>query len=128
MWMGQIFFGTDSANLQFFTHHCIGSIWHLSVSPASPTAAPGEHFLAAEALGNLQVLYLYLYFVFVFGQPPGFGFVFVFCICIWSIARLCICICICIWSNARFWICICIWYLYFFWKTFIELILRHRLN
>ena len=76
--MGQIFFGTDSANLQFFTHHCIGSIWHLSVSPASPTAAPGEHFLAAEALGNLQVLYLYLYFVFVFGQSPGFGFVFVF--------------------------------------------------
>ena len=90
--MGQIFFGTDSANLQFFTHHCIGSIWHLSVSPASPTAAPGEHFLAAEALGNLQVLYLYLYFVFgqlpgfgfvfVFGQTPGFGFVFVFGICI----------------------------------------------
>ena len=86
--MGQIFFGTGSANLQFFTHHCIGSIWHLSVSPASPTAAPGEHFLAAEALGNLQVLYLYLYldnrqvlylyFVFVFGQSPGFGFVFVF--------------------------------------------------
>ena len=111
MWMGQIFFGTDSANLQFFTHHCIGSIWHLSVSPASPTAAPGEHFLAAEALGNLQVLYLYLYFVFgqlpgfgfvfVFGQTPGFVFVFVFGICIWSTARFFICICI--WSTARFW-------------------------